>query len=283
MDVPQPNDNQEGKAPKNQFPPNKQELATTSAIASTEKGTRFRYEPNLMIRNRIEKKLLNNLRQILNEYTRRVGEQAVVMVVKPGQANCTIMGSNPLKKIMENKKQTVHDEMVKALYTQELPQRKNQLLFKLPQLVFDDEPTPVYDMTMFQLRRFIPLMMKYATGKGKPHWGDPAAKPLWWPGGVAWSNIRTDTRQAEEKDLSWSDVLRLVVVKCYVYHAREDLLRVAKTPMEAAYIAHLLRQEKCDKENQDPKLGIRIDDGPSGGKSTMIVDEVVTDDILLDV
>lgn len=38
-------------------------------------------------------------------------------------------------------------------------------LYELPPLILDGIPTPVEKMTQAQLRAFIPLMLKYSTGK----------------------------------------------------------------------------------------------------------------------
>jgi nuclear respiratory factor 1 len=54
-------------------------------------------------------------------------------------------------------------------------------------------------MTQAQLRAFIPLMLKYSTGRGKPGWGKDQTKPAWWPKGVPWANVRMDARKTEEK------------------------------------------------------------------------------------
>ena len=80
---------------------------------------------------------------------------------------------------------------------------KNQILlfirYELPPLVIDGIPTPVEKMTQAQLRAFIPLMLKYSTGRGKPGWGKDTTKPPWWPEGVPWANVRMDARKTDEK------------------------------------------------------------------------------------
>lgn len=70
---------------------------------------------------------------------------------------------------------------------------------ELPPLVIDGIPTPVEKMTQAQLRAFIPLMLKYSTGRGKPGWGKDQTKPAWWPKGVPWANVRMDARKNDEK------------------------------------------------------------------------------------
>ena len=72
-------------------------------------------------------------------------------------------------------------------------------LHELPPIVIDGIPTPVEKMTQAQLRAFIPLMLKYSTGRGKPGWGKESTKPPWWPKGVPWANVRMDARTEEDK------------------------------------------------------------------------------------
>ena len=74
----------------------------------------------------------------------------------------------------------------------------------------------VEKMTQAQLRAFIPLMLKYSTGRGKPGWGKESTMPSWWPRGVPWANVRMDARREDEKQrVSWTHALRQIVVNCY--------------------------------------------------------------------
>jgi nuclear respiratory factor 1 len=105
------------------------------------------------------------------------------------------------------------------------PSQDNNGLFELPPLYIDGIPTPVDKMTQAQLRAFIPLMLKYSTGRGKPGWGRDATKPAWWPDEIPWQNVRSDTRTEEQKaKLSWTNALRMIVKNCYEFHGRSDLL-----------------------------------------------------------
>jgi len=65
--------------------------------------------------------------------------------------------------------------------------------------VIDGIPTPVEKMTQAQLRAFIPLMLKYSTGRGKPGWGKESTRPHWWPQDLPWANVRMDARTEDEK------------------------------------------------------------------------------------
>ncbi|XP_014676696.1 PREDICTED: nuclear respiratory factor 1-like [Priapulus caudatus] len=76
-----------------------------------------------------------------------------------------------------------------------------------------------------QLRAFIPMMLKYSTGRGKPGWGRPSTRPVWWPDDLPWANVRSDVRTEEEKQrVPWTQALRTIVKNCYKHHGREDLL-----------------------------------------------------------
>ncbi len=70
---------------------------------------------------------------------------------------------------------------------------------KLPPLCIYGIPTPVEKMTQAQLRAFIPMMLKYSTGRGKPRRGKDITKPDWWPPGVPLANVRMDAREEDDK------------------------------------------------------------------------------------
>ena len=64
----------------------------------------------------------------------------------------------------------VMDELESALAQQAPPKvQDDPSLFELPPLIIDGIPTPVEKMTQAQLRAFIPLMLKYSTGKLLQH------------------------------------------------------------------------------------------------------------------
>ena len=44
---------------------------------------------------------------------------------------------------------------------------------------------------------------------------------------MPWANVRMDARENEDKQkVSWTHALRQIVINCYKYHGREDLLPV---------------------------------------------------------
>ena len=87
--------------------------------------------------------------------------------------------------------------------------------YELPPLVIDGIPTPVEKMTQAQLRAFIPLMLKYSTGRGKPGWGKESTKPPWWPEGVPWANVRMDARKNDDKQKVKAKIRHLKLLKRY--------------------------------------------------------------------
>nr|SVE73432.1 EOG090X02DX [Daphnia atkinsoni] len=193
-------------------------MAAAAAINSSKKRKRpHSFETNPSIRRRQQTRLLRKLRQTIDEYATRVGQQAIVLIATPGkpQNNFRVFGAKPLE-----------DDLETALaHHAPPPALDDPSLYELPPLVIDGIPTPVEKMTQAQLRAFIPLMLKFSTGRGKPGWGKESTRPPWWPGEVPWANVRMDARPEDDKQrVSWTHALRQIVINCYKYHGREDLL-----------------------------------------------------------
>ncbi|NWR94501.1 NRF1 factor, partial [Furnarius figulus] len=109
-----------------------------------------------------------------------------------------------------------------------------------------------------QLRAFIPEMLKYSTGRGKPGWGKESCKPIWWPEDIPWANVRSDVRTEEQKQrVSWTQALRTIVKNCYKQHGREDLLYAfedQQTPQTTTThsIAHLVPSQTVVQTFSNP-------------------------------
>lgn len=115
----------------------------------------------------------------------------------------------------------------------------------LPPLMVDGIPTPLDKMTQAQLRAFIPVMLKYSTGRTKPAWGRPTSRPPWWPEDVPWANVRSDVRTDEEKQRqSWTNALKKVVRCCYEYHGKTHYLH------DYTNGANLSNQDMMDHQHQ---------------------------------
>ena len=212
-------------------------VAAAAAIMS---GSRKRkrqhvFETNPSFRKRQCSKLTKRLKETIDELSSRVGLQAVVVMYRPGKGNgksepsFKVFGAAPLVNIVKNQQEPIVNEMETALHQQIPPSTEsptgNENLHELPPLDFDGIPTPVHKMTQAQLRTFIPSMLKYSTGRGKPGWGKEEVRPVWWPDEVPWANVRSDIRTPEQKRaLQWTDALRRIVINCYLHHGRMDLL-----------------------------------------------------------
>lgn len=205
-------------------------IAAGMAIASGSKKRKrnHAFETNPSIRKRQQTRLLRRLKATIDEYTTRVGQQAIVLVVTPqkSQNNFKVFGAKPLENVIRTCKSVIMNELDNCLAAQAPPPVKgDSSKHELPPLVVDGIPTPVEKMTQAQLRAFIPLMLKYSTGRGKPGWGKESTKPPWWPDGLPWANVRSDARSEDEKlKISWTHALRQIVSNCYEYHGRQDLL-----------------------------------------------------------
>ncbi|XP_047529596.1 DNA-binding protein Ewg isoform X3 [Vanessa atalanta] len=204
-------------------------MAAAAAIASSKKRKRpHSFETNPSVRKRHQNRLLRKLRQTIEEFATRVGQQAVVLVATPGKPNTSyrVFGAKPLEDVVRNLRCMIMEELENALAQQAPPPPLDDpSLFELPPLIIDGIPTPVEKMTQAQLRAFIPLMLKYSMVRGKPGWGRESTRPPWWPKDLPWANVRMDARSEDEKQkMSWTHALRQIVINCYKYHGREDLL-----------------------------------------------------------
>ncbi|CAG5125586.1 unnamed protein product [Candidula unifasciata] len=217
-------------------------IAAAAAIATgKKKGHPHQFETNPSRRKRQQTRLLRKLKNTIEEYTTRVGQQAVVLCCTPGRTPGTlsslykVFGSQPLENVIRTCRPVVTTELENALQEQAAHNQGDTAhLHELPPLVIDGIPTPIDKMTQAQLRNFIPEMLKYSTCRSKPGWGKPECRPMWWPHDLPWANVRSDARTDEEKKrVSWTEALRTIVKECYKHHGREDLLHVFSDEVSA--------------------------------------------------
>ncbi|OWK50967.1 Nuclear respiratory factor 1, partial [Lonchura striata] len=197
-------------------------MAAAAAVATGKKRKRPHvFESNPSIRKRQQTRLLRKLRATLDEYTTRVGQQAIVLCISPSKPNPVfkVFGAAPLENVVRKYKSTILEDLESALAEHApAPQEVNS---ELPPLTIDGIPVSVDKMTQVsgqgdpgeqqplhpgnlehvraQLRAFIPEMLKYSTGRGKPGWGKESCKPIWWPEDIPWANVRSDVRTEEQK------------------------------------------------------------------------------------
>nr|AAH44537.1 Nrf1 protein [Danio rerio] len=237
-------------------------MAAAAAVATGKKRKRPHiFESNPSIRKRQQTRLLRKLRATLDEYTTRVGQQAIVLCISPSKPNPVfrVFGAAPLENVVGKYKSMILEDLENAL-AEHAPPGGGELSSELPPLTIDGIPVSVDKMTQAQLRAFIPEMLKYSTGRGKPGWGKESCKPIWWPEDIPWANVRSDVRTEEQKQrVSWTQALRTIVKNCYKQHGREDLLyafedqvttQVATTATHS--IAHLVPSQTVVQTISNP-------------------------------
>lgn len=154
------------------------------------------------------------------EFSKRIGMPTVIVMAKSSKINSEykVFGAKPLSDVIRNLKDVVMDELQSAEPLEESSESEAEVnietdeavekltlenyaipKFHLPALIIEGVPTPVERMTQAQLRAFIPLMLKYSLGRGKPGWGLESTRPLWWPKELPWANVRMDSRSNEQK------------------------------------------------------------------------------------
>ena len=96
-------------------------MAAAAAISSTKKRKRpHAFETNPSIRKRQQTRLLRKLKQNIEEYSLRVGQQAVVLVATPGKSQNSFraFGAKPLEDVIKNLRAVVMSELENALAQQ---------------------------------------------------------------------------------------------------------------------------------------------------------------------
>ena len=208
-------------------------VAAAAAVATGKKRKRpsnFLFETNPSIRKRQSTRLLRKLKATIDEYCARVGQHAAVILCQPSKASSSqqfkAIGSPAMEEAVSKHREVIMGQLAAALQQQApTPLPQDESLHDLPPLVCEGIPTPLDKMTQAQLRAFIPVMLKYATGRPKPGWGKEDLKPPWWPEGLPWQNVRSDARTDEEKRRTpWTEALRQMVKNCYTHFGRQDLL-----------------------------------------------------------
>merc|ERR1719310_2620916 len=120
-------------------------VAAAAAIASSKRKSHT-FETNPSIRKRQQTRLLRKLKAVIDEFSVRVGQQAVVLVATPGKPanNYRAFGAKPLEDVVRNLKTVIMSELETALSQQApTPHVEDPNLYELPPIVIDGIPTPV--------------------------------------------------------------------------------------------------------------------------------------------
>uniref|UniRef100_A0A493TTN6 Nuclear respiratory factor 1 n=1 Tax=Anas platyrhynchos platyrhynchos TaxID=8840 RepID=A0A493TTN6_ANAPP len=174
-------------------------MAAAAAVATGKKRKRPHvFESNPSIRKRQQTRLLRKLRATLDEYTTRVGQQAIVLCISPSKPNPVfkVFGAAPLENVVRKYKSMILEDLESALAEHApAPQEVNS---ELPPLTIDGIPVSVDKMTQL-------FLTKYYKARGKPKY------------------LRVEIGQ-HNSEVSWTQALRTIVKNCYKQHGREDLL-----------------------------------------------------------
>uniref|UniRef100_A0A8C7K4E6 Nuclear respiratory factor 1 n=1 Tax=Oncorhynchus kisutch TaxID=8019 RepID=A0A8C7K4E6_ONCKI len=189
-------------------------MAAAAAVATGKKRKRPHiFESNPSIRKRQQTRLLRKLRATLDEYTTRVGQQAIVLCISPSKPNALfkVFGAAPLENVVRKYKGMILEDLENALAEHAPP--GGELTSELPPLTIDGIPVSVDKMTQIAQRRSVhPEMLKYSTGRGKPGWGKESCKPIWWPEDIPWANVRSDVRTEEQNRGSLPGTITIITL-----------------------------------------------------------------------
>uniref|UniRef100_A0A286XKA9 Nuclear respiratory factor 1 n=1 Tax=Cavia porcellus TaxID=10141 RepID=A0A286XKA9_CAVPO len=123
-------------------------MAAAAAVATGKKRKRPHvFESNPSIRKRQQTRLLRKLRATLDEYTTRVGQQAIVLCISPSKPNPVfkVFGAAPLENVVRKYKSMILEDLESALAEHApAPQEVNS---ELPPLTIDGIPVSVDKMT----------------------------------------------------------------------------------------------------------------------------------------
>uniref|UniRef100_A0A8C4RM37 Nuclear respiratory factor 1 n=1 Tax=Erpetoichthys calabaricus TaxID=27687 RepID=A0A8C4RM37_ERPCA len=182
-------------------------MAAAAAVATGKKRKRPHiFESNPSIRKRQQTRLLRKLRATLDEYTTRVGQQAIVLCISPSKPNALfkVFGAAPLENVVRKYKSMILEDLESALAEHAPP--PPEISSELPPLTIDGIPVSVDKMT--QVRQSVSNinLKKYFVAS-------ETEKP-------------TDLYYCNKSpnDVSWTQALRTIVKNCYKQHGREDLL-----------------------------------------------------------
>ncbi|KAI6651536.1 hypothetical protein LOD99_5144 [Oopsacas minuta] len=216
-----------------------QGIAGMSSIAAISSGRHKEpsvvFEKNPEIRKKLYAQYVQQLEDLLHQFSMHVGLQATVVVYEPSEVNPTnamkIFGTSPIKEYVSKYAHHIQKNTHRKL--KQMHKRvasKFDINFKsvsniLPPILIHGIPTSVEEMTQAQLRSFLRMLLCEAEGRKTPQWHNPSMVPDWWPGCVPWQNIKTDQRLMDSKRLRcWSDCLRHAVYNCYLFYNQAHLL-----------------------------------------------------------
>ncbi|NXS52891.1 NRF1 factor, partial [Brachypteracias leptosomus] len=202
-------------------------MAAAAAVATGKKRKRPHvFESNPSIRKRQQTRLLRKLRATLDEYTTRVGQQAIVLCISPSKPNPVfkVFGAAPLENVVRKYKSMILEDLESALAEHApAPQEVNS---ELPPLTIDGIPVSVDKMTQVsnqnqrELWQLAVTSCYFAVELLSASPGD-LLLDLLLPMGIFLPTLHSLSFCWQ---VSWTQALRTIVKNCYKQHGREDLL-----------------------------------------------------------
>ena len=161
------------------------------------------------------------------EYRERTGEDVALLTTVGGRSRLRLLGSEPFRGLLLPLLPPLADRL-KAASDSRQDWQPDAPRPRLPRLTQDGFPAALGEMSQASLRSLIPQLLRLTTGRAKPAWGKPEARPPWWPHRLPFANVRTDFRPpSRHKDtVGWTQVLRSIVRACYQYYGQEILLEL---------------------------------------------------------
>ncbi|KTG17167.1 hypothetical protein cypCar_00038938, partial [Cyprinus carpio] len=137
-------------------------MAAAAAVATGKKRKRPHiFESNPSIRKRQQTRLLRKLRATLDEYTTRVGQQAIVLCISPSKPNPVfrVFGAAPLENVVRKYKSMILEDLENAL-AEHAPPGGGELSSELPPLTIDGIPVSVDKMTQVSWTQALRTIVK---------------------------------------------------------------------------------------------------------------------------
>ncbi|KAG8576748.1 hypothetical protein GDO81_009953 [Engystomops pustulosus] len=136
-------------------------MAAAAAVATGKKRKKPHiFESNPSIRKRQQTRLLRKLRATLDEYTTRVGQQAIVLCISPSKPNPVfkVFGAAPLENVVRKYKSMILEDLETAL-AEHAPVQQD-INSDLPPLTIDGIPVSVDKMTQVSWTQALRTIVK---------------------------------------------------------------------------------------------------------------------------
>uniref|UniRef100_H3AFL4 Nuclear respiratory factor 1 n=1 Tax=Latimeria chalumnae TaxID=7897 RepID=H3AFL4_LATCH len=201
-------------------------MAAAAAVATGKKRKRPHvFESNPSIRKRQQTRLLRKLRTTLDEYTTRVGQQAIVLCISPSKPNAVfkVFGAAPLENVINKYENHILEHAHSRKIDQApSPQERGK---KIPSQIFNNIFNCATPRNEGRNLGFKKKTTRHKNGEKNPGWGKMCCEQVRWPPRVTYKGtLAAEKCENKAMQVSWTQALRTIVKNCYKQHGREDLL-----------------------------------------------------------